>query len=102
MAEAIYVRNSICVSWGFCTYEFKGYWKGAGVSIRQESVYPMVLAAEFHIKTSEPVVFAMHFRFPAWAKRMYVNGVGYDHPEGGCHEITLERSWHEDRVDIRF
>lgn len=87
---------------GFCPYEFKGQWKGIGVSIRQESAYPMALTATFYITTTEPVAFAIYFRFPAWAKRMYVNGVGYDQPNDGCREITVEQTWHEDKVDIRF
>ena len=78
--------------------------KDTPVQVLQETKFPGTDEAVATITTSQPVEFSLNIRIPSWCRKaeISVNGEKVSRDAAQSQWFTLHRSWHNDKVTIRF
>jgi uncharacterized protein len=78
---------------------------GTGVTIAQETGYPLDTVVKFTITPEQSLEFPLNLRIPVWAKgvQVIVNGQPWDGSAQGGTRLTIKRRWSAgDVVDMTF
>ena len=105
-AESIYFKGADGSLYVNLFIPSKANWKEKNVVIRQENNFPKVAATTIKVDPKRPTKFAMHIRYPSWAKNgvvLKVNGKVLQTAAKPGTYITIDRKWRKgDYVEVNY
>jgi len=77
---------------------------GAAVHLTLQTDYPGKEDATLLVETSQPVAFALNIRVPSWCHKpvIAVNGENVHESAESGRWLSIQRTWHADKVTVRF
>ncbi len=105
-AESIYFQGSDGSLYVNLFIPSKLNWKEKGITVTQTTAYPEKESTGLTIHTASPTKFALHIRYPWWAKKgvqLTINGQPVKAEKDSSGYLVVNRQWHNnDQLQVDF